>query len=55
MAKKNLRLIVALRCEVCKNKNYTTYKNKNLKEKLENKKFCSKCKKHTNHKETKVK
>jgi len=55
MAKKDSRIIVALKCVVCKNKNYTTYKNKNLQKKLENRKFCPVCRKHTNHKETKVK
>ena len=55
MAKKETRTIVALRCEVCKNKNYTTYKSKQLQDKLGNKKFCAKCQKHTQHVETKLK
>jgi len=55
MAKKDNRVIIALRCEECKNKNYTTYKNKQLQEKLDANKYCRKCKKHTLHKETKVK
>lgn len=56
MAKKDKRLIVALRCEECKNKNYTVYKNKQQTQvKLEVKKFCQTCKAHTSHKETKLK
>ena len=49
------RDIIALKCTVCNSKNYTEYKTKNIKEKIELKKYCSKCQKHTNHKETKVK
>lgn len=49
------REIIAFKCEDCGMKNYTAYKSKNLKEKLEKKKFCSTCQKHTAHKETKVK
>ncbi len=54
MAKAN-REIIALKCTECGLKNYTEYKTKNIKEKIEIKKFCSNCKKHTVHKETKVK
>ncbi len=54
MAKAN-REIIALKCTKCKLRNYTTYKTRNIKEKIEQKKFCSNCKKHTLHKETKVK
>ncbi len=50
---KNDRMVV-LACEDCKERNYTTTKNKkNIKERLELSKYCPKCKKHTNHKETK--
>jgi len=52
---KQKREIVALKCEICENKNYTAYKSKNLKEKLTKKKYCGYCQKHTQHKETKVK
>jgi large subunit ribosomal protein L33 len=52
---KSTRDIVALKCEVCGMKNYTTYKSKNLKEKIEKSKYCGTCQKHTLHKETKVK
>jgi large subunit ribosomal protein L33 len=49
------RDIIALKCEVCSSKNYTSYKTKNVKEKMEEKKYCANCQKHTVHKETKVK
>lgn len=50
---KNDRMVV-LACEDCKERNYTTTKNKkNIKERLELSKYCPKCKKHTAHKETK--
>ena len=50
---KNDKMVV-LACEDCKERNYTTTKNKkNIKERLELSKYCPKCKKHTNHKETK--
>lgn len=49
------REIIALKCTKCGAKNYTCYKTKNMKEKLEKKKFCSNCQEHTIHKETKVK
>ncbi len=55
MAKKVNRIIVALKCEECGNKNYTTTKNKkNNTGKLKLKKYCPKVKKHTMHQETKV-
>jgi large subunit ribosomal protein L33 len=45
--------IVALVCKVCKSQNYVTYRNKvNIEGKLVLKKFCKKCKKKTEHKET---
>jgi len=52
---KTKRNIIALKCEVCDSKNYTTFKSKTMKEKVEKKKYCSTCQKHTLHKETKVK
>ena len=49
-----MRDIITLECTVCKNRNYTTTKNKKTTpDKLELKKFCSTCRKHTAHKETK--
>lgn len=53
MAKKK-KTIVALKCGECAEVNYTLYKPKNTKEKLEKKKYCKKCKASTNHKETKA-
>jgi len=48
-AKENL---VKLKCAECKNINYYTNRNKKkIKEKLELKKFCKSCRKHTIHKE----
>lgn len=45
---------LTMRCESCKMENYITKKNKkNVVEKLEFKKYCSKCNAHTNHKEKK--
>jgi large subunit ribosomal protein L33 len=49
-----MRDIITLACSECKNRNYSTTKNKKtMSEKLELKKFCPTCRKHTNHKETK--
>ena len=49
-----MRDIVTLACEKCKNRNYTTTKNKrNTSDKLVFKKFCPSCRTHTVHKETK--
>ncbi len=46
--------LIRLRCAVCKHVNYTTHKNKKLVErKIEFKKFCNWCRKHTIHKEAK--
>ncbi len=47
---------IALQCTECNRKNYTTKKNKkNMQGKLELKKYCKWDKKHTLHKETKIK
>jgi large subunit ribosomal protein L33 len=49
-----MRDIITLACSDCKNRNYTTTRNKKtMTEKLELKKFCPSCRKHTPHKETK--
>jgi len=46
--------MVVLACEDCKERNYTTVKNKKTsKERMELSKYCPSCKKHTVHKETK--
>ncbi len=53
MAKKEQRVLLALICQVCKNQNYLTSKNKmENKEKLVLKKYCKHCRKVTEHKET---
>jgi len=49
-----MRDIITLACSECKNRNYTTTRNKKtMTERLELKKFCPSCRKHTPHKETK--
>ena len=56
MAKKTAVELVALQCTECKRKNYTTSKNrKNIQGKLEFNKYCPFERKHTLHKETKIK
>ncbi|UOQ49472.1 MULTISPECIES: 50S ribosomal protein L33 [Gracilibacillus] len=44
---------VALACEVCHSRNYSTEKNTSNSERLEIKKFCKICNRHTIHRETK--
>jgi large subunit ribosomal protein L33 len=49
-----MRDIIILSCTTCKQKNYTTTKNKRrTPDKLELKKYCRFCQTHTVHKETK--
>ncbi|MBI5048184.1 MAG: 50S ribosomal protein L33 [Deltaproteobacteria bacterium] len=49
-----MRDIITLACGDCKNRNYTTTKNKKTTpDRLELKKYCRHCRKHTMHKETK--
>jgi large subunit ribosomal protein L33 len=49
-----MRDIITLACTQCKQRNYTTTKNKkNTPQKLEFKKYCRFCRVHTPHKETK--
>lgn len=51
-----MRELISLACEQCKRKNYTTDKNKkNTPSKLQFKKFCPHCGKHTEHKEGSIK
>ena len=53
MAKKEQRIIIAFVCQLCKSQNYISWKNKeNSKEKIVLKKFCKRCRKHTEHKES---
>ncbi|TEU07494.1 MAG: 50S ribosomal protein L33 [Candidatus Aminicenantes bacterium] len=49
-----MREIITLQCSECKRRNYTSTRNKKVqKDKLELKKFCRFCRKHTIHKEIK--
>jgi large subunit ribosomal protein L33 len=49
-----MRNILTLSCTECKRRNYSTMKNKRTTpDKLEFKKYCRFCRKHTVHKETK--
>lgn len=53
-AKKGPRQIYGLKCSVCNKFNYLSERNKlNTVEKLSLSKYCTKCKKHTVHKEAK--
>ncbi len=48
-----MRVLVVLECTQCKNRNYTTTKNKRVHTaRVEYKKYCRTCNKHTPHKET---
>jgi len=48
-----MRDIITLACGDCKNRNYSSSKNKRLHpDRVEYKKFCPFCRKHTPHKET---
>lgn len=55
MAKKgDARGVIYLECTECKERNYTTFKNKkNDSQRLELKKYCPRCRSHKLHKETK--
>lgn len=49
-----MREVITLECTECKERNYTTTKNKKLhSERLQTKKYCRHERKHTMHKETK--
>jgi large subunit ribosomal protein L33 len=49
-----MRETITLQCGECKRRNYSSTRNKKTQtEKLELKKFCSFCRKHTLHKEVK--
>ncbi len=53
MAKKDVRGVIYLACVDCKERNYTTEKNRrNDANRLEFNKYCKRCKKHTLHRET---
>ncbi|MGB9694434.1 MAG: 50S ribosomal protein L33 [Caldisericaceae bacterium] len=50
-----MRDIILLECTECKHRNYATTVNKKTnKEKLQLKKYCNSCRKHTVHKEVKA-
>ncbi len=54
MAKKDVRMTVTFACSVCKERNYTSQKNRrNDPNRLELNKYCPRCRKHTQHKEQK--
>ena len=54
MAKKDVRTTITLACSECKERNYTTQKNRrNDPTRIEFNKFCPRCRKHTLHKEQK--
>lgn len=49
-----MRLIITLACTECKQRNYTTMKNKkNTPDRIELQKYCRFCRQHTLHRETK--
>jgi large subunit ribosomal protein L33 len=49
-----MREIITLQCGTCKERNYSTTKNKKTTTaRLEFSKFCPRCRKHQDHKETK--
>jgi large subunit ribosomal protein L33 len=52
MAEKT-RHIITLACSVCKERNYHNAVGKKRDKKIELKKYCPRCKKHTLHKEVK--
>jgi large subunit ribosomal protein L33 len=54
MAKKDVRTTITFACTECKERNYTSQKNRrNDPNRLEINKYCPRCRKHTQHKEQK--
>jgi large subunit ribosomal protein L33 len=47
------RIEVSLACSVCDSRNYRTTRKAEQKGRIEMKKYCPKCDRHTMHKETK--
>jgi large subunit ribosomal protein L33 len=48
------RVIVSLECAECRNRNYSTTRNKKTHtERYKAKKYCPTCRRHTEHKESK--
>jgi large subunit ribosomal protein L33 len=53
MAKKANRMVITLECTKCKERNYTSEKNrKNDPARLELSKYCPRCREHQPHRET---
>ncbi|MDX9993012.1 MAG: 50S ribosomal protein L33 [Anaerolineales bacterium] len=49
-----MRPVITLQCNDCKERNYTTQKNRrNDPQRMELSKYCPRCRKHTGHRETK--
>ena len=54
MAKKDVRMTITFACTECKERKYTSQKNRrNDPNRLEINKYCPRCRKHTQHKEQK--
>ena len=54
MAKTEARVIISMACTECKERTYTTSKNKRKhQERLELKKYCPRCRMHKMHREAK--
>jgi large subunit ribosomal protein L33 len=50
----DVRIIIGMACQDCKDRNYTTTKNKkNDPDRLKLRKYCPRCGKYTEHRETK--
>ncbi|MGB2696015.1 MAG: 50S ribosomal protein L33 [Dehalococcoidia bacterium] len=53
MAKKGDRLVITLACSDCRERNYASSKNRrNDADRIELKKYCRRCRKHSLHRET---
>lgn len=53
MAKKEDRIVINLACSECRERNYTTMKNRrNDSDRLELSKYCPRCRTHRLHRET---
>lgn len=49
-----MREIITLQCDTCKSRNYTTKKNRRKhSDRMQTKKFCPRCRKHSPHREVK--
>jgi large subunit ribosomal protein L33 len=54
MAKRAVRIVMTLACTECKERNYTSEKNRrNDPSRMELRKYCPRCRTHTPHRETK--